>query len=208
MLLSKADLENAVPLHDKRVVGLFSPQNMAHSDEIESGSQQPSLSDMVRRSIELLQTNRSGYLLVIDAALITSAATNNEGERTLLETLAFDHALATATRYAGNRSLILATGKHAIGGLTLNGFPLRQDHGVALLGMNPSGYPAMTWSTGPNGPGAIAPPSARNEPAAFLQPAALITAQDMLAVAKGIGAEKLRGAIDNTELFAIIRDAL
>ena len=79
---------------------------------------------------------------------------------------------------------------------------------MALLGMNPSGYPALTWSTGPNGPGPGAPPAARNEPAAFSQPGGLITVQDMLAIARGMGAEKVRGGIDNTEIFEIIKDAL
>ena len=35
--------------------GVFTPGAMAFSDEIESGSQQPSLADMVRRAIEFLQ---------------------------------------------------------------------------------------------------------------------------------------------------------
>ncbi len=208
ILTTKADLENASGFEERRIVGLFAAGDLPHADQIESGSQQPSLADMVRRAIELLQSNRNGYLLIVDPALITRAAERNEGERTLVESLAFDHAVATAVRYAGDRTLIVAAGKHAVGGLTLNGYPLRQDHGIALLGINPAGYPALTWSTGPNGPQQNPPPSARNEPAAFTQPVALLTAEDMLALARGPGAEKLRGIIDATEIFALIRDAL
>lgn len=207
-LPTKAALEEAGSLHERRIVGLFAKGDLPHADHIESGSQQPSLADMVRRAIELLQGNRKGYLLVVDASLITRAAERNEGERTLVESLAFDHAVATAIRYAGDRALIVAAGKHAIGGLTLNGFPLRQDHGLALLGINPAGYPALTWSTGPNGPQENPPSPARNEPAAFTQPNALLTAEDMLALARGPGAEKLRGVIDSTQIFTLIRDAL
>lgn len=207
-LTTKAELEAATAHPEKRIIGLFAPGDMPHADRIESGSQQPSLADMVRRAVELLQTNRSGYLLIVDTALITRAAERNEGERTLIESLAFDHAVATAERYAGDRTLIVAAGKHAIGGFTLNGFPLRQDHGIALLGINPAGYPALTWSTGPNGPQENPPPSARNEPAAFMQPAALLTAEDMIALARGPGSEKLRGIIDAAEIFTLIRDAL
>jgi alkaline phosphatase len=205
---TKAELENTENYHDHRIVGLFAPGDLPHADQIESGSQQPSLTDMVRRAIEFLQTDRSGYLLIVDAALITRAAERNEGERTLVETLAFDHAVATATRYAGNHSLVVAVGKHAIGGLTLNGFPLRQDHGIALLGLNPAGYPALTWSTGPNGPQEPPPPRARTEPAAFAQPSALLTVEDMIALARGPGSDKLHGIIDATEIFELIRDAL
>ncbi|MEQ1860905.1 MAG: alkaline phosphatase [Chthoniobacteraceae bacterium] len=205
---TKAELEGAANFQDRRVVGLFAPGDLPHADQIESGSQQPSLADMVRRAIEFLQTNRSGYLLVVDTALVTRAAEGNEGERTLVETLAFDHAVATATRYAGERSLIVAAGKHAIGGLTLNGFPLRQDHGIALLGINPAGYPTLTWSTGPNGPQPNPTPAARNEPAAFAQPTALLTAEDMVVLARGQGADKLHGIIDATEIFDLLRGAL
>ncbi len=53
----------------------------------------------------------------------------------------------------GEKSLILAVGKHATGGLSLNGYPFVQDHGVGLLGLNAAGQPAITWATGPNGPG-------------------------------------------------------
>jgi alkaline phosphatase len=205
---TKAELEEAGTFQDKRTFGIFSPADLPHADQIESGSQQPSLSDMVRRSIEFLQSNRRGYLLIVDAALVTRAAERNEGERTLLETVAFDHAVATAARYAGEKSLIVAIGKHGVGGLSLNGSPLLADHGVALLGITPAGYPALTWSTGPNGPSDKPSPRSRTEPSAFSQPSALTTAEDVIAVARGAGAEKLRGLIDSPELFELIRSAL
>jgi alkaline phosphatase len=205
---TKAELEEAGSFHDNRIFGIFTPGDLPHADQIESGSQQPSLSDMVRRSIEFLQANRHGYLLIVDAALVTRAAERNEGERTLVETVAFDHAVAMATRYAGEKSLIVAVGKHGVGGLSLNGAPLRADHGVALLGTTPSGYPALTWATGPNGPSDKPSPRSRTEPAAFAQPAALSTVEDVIAVARGMGAEKLRGLIDGPELFDFIRSAL
>jgi alkaline phosphatase len=205
---SKAELENLANFRTQRLVGLFAPGDLAPSDQIESGSQQPSLADMTRRAIQILQTNRQGYLLIVDAALVTRAAERNEGERTLVETLALDHAIGTAREFAGERALVIAAGKHGIGSFSLNGFPLHADHGVALLGINPAGYPAVTWATGPNGPGEAAPASARTEPAAAAQPAAVITAQDMIAVGEGNGSEKLRGIMDSTQIFHILRGAL
>jgi alkaline phosphatase len=211
---TKADLESASLYPAKRLIGLFGEGDLPHANQIESGSQQPSLADMVRRGIEFLQTNSSGYLLIVDAALVTRAAERNEGERALIETLAFDQAIAVATRYAGERSLIVAAGKHGVGGLTLNGFPLRKDHGVALLGITPAGYPPVTWASGPNGPSAAngsaekPPGSSQKEPAAVTQPTALVTAEDMVAAARGPGSEQLRGSIDSTEIFQLVRDAL
>lgn len=199
MVWTKADLENAQTYREGGIAGLFAPGAMAFSDEVESGSQQPSLADMVRRAIEFLQVNGRGYLLIVDAGLVTEAAERSQGERTLNETLALDHAVGTAVKYAGEKSLIVAVGKHGIGGLTLNGYPLRQDHGVALLGTTASGYPSLTWATGP---------ATASEPAAFPTPSALNTAEDVIAAANGPGAEKFHGFLDSTAIFDLLRDAL
>ena len=81
IIRTKADLENAETYRDQGIVGMFAPGSMAYSDEIESGSQQPSLSDMVRRAIEFLQVNSRGYLLIVDAGLVTEAAERNLSQR-------------------------------------------------------------------------------------------------------------------------------
>ena len=209
MVTTKADLENAAVYRTSGIVGLFAPRALAFEDEIEAGRHQPSLSDMVRRAIEFLQVNRAGYLLVVDAALVSRAAERNQGERTIKETLALDHAVGTALRYAGDKSLILAIGRHATGGLSLNGYPNRLDHGVALLGTTAAGYPSLTWGTGPSGPittDASAAPG--KEPAAFQTPSALNTAEDVIAVGRGAGSEKLQGFMENTAVFELIREEL
>ncbi|MDQ3623879.1 MAG: alkaline phosphatase [Verrucomicrobiota bacterium] len=216
LVTNNAELENASSYQENGIVGFFSEEALAFTESIESATQEPSLADMVRRGIQFLETNRKGYVLVVDGALVTHAAERNEGERVLIETLALDRAIAEALRYAGEKSLVVAVGKHAVGGFSLNGYPLRKDHGVALLGMTPSGYPAITWATGPNGPpvepaAAPAPPRvgiARHETAAFQTPWALGTVEDVIAAGTGPGTEKLRGFIDNTRIFELLEDAL
>jgi alkaline phosphatase len=216
---TKADLENASSYRSAGIFGLFSPGPLAFSNQVESGSQQPTLSDMVRRAIVFLEQNRHGYVLVVDATLVTTAAERNDGERTISETLALDQAVATALKYAGEKALVLAVGRHSTGGFSLNGYPLRQDHGVALLGSNTAGYPYLTWATGPNGPtspaataSAAGNPSAspqnKSEPAAFQVSSALNNAEDVVAVGRGPGSEKLRGWLDNTGIFTLIKEAL
>lgn len=225
---TKAELESTPAFLTGPLTGIFADGDLAFSSQMESGSQQPSLSDMVRRSIQFLQTNRRGYLLVVDAALVSRAAEQNNGERVLSETADFDRAVAIALQYAGDKTLILCVGKTDLGGLSLNGHPLRGDHGVALLGTNAAGYPALTWSTGPNGPRKNEPPvqpqqpvaepsaaasptpaaSEPAEPAAFGAPQAIATARDMIGVATGPGSEALSGFIDNTEVFKIMQKGL
>jgi len=222
---SKAELEGATAYQTGQIAGFFSNDQLAYSNQIESGTQQPSLADMVRRAIQFLQVHGKGYVLVVDAALATTAAQNNEGELALTETLALDHAVATAVKYAGARSLILVAGKHGTGGFSMNGYPLAEDHGVALLGVNAAGQPTITWATGPNGPPTsgnlalgVAPGEAKSsatvtqrgkvEPAAFQTPAGVNTVEDVIAVGRGEGSEVLHGFLDQTAIFKALQDAL
>lgn len=228
---TKAELEDEPSFLTSNLIGIFSKDNLAFSNKIESGSQQPSLSDMVRRAIEFLQYNTSGYLLVVNSELSARAAEQNDGEHAITEMIDFDHAIKTALKYAGKKSLLIAVGREATGGMCLNGYPLRQDHGVALLGTNAFGYPAITWATGPKGPTtspATASPvastpdatadasalaekkleSRKIEPAAFYAPAAIGNASDVVAVGIGQGSQALKGFQDNTKIFGILKDNL
>jgi alkaline phosphatase len=219
---TKAELEESESFQESGVLGLFAPESLAFSDNTEAGNQQPSLSDMVRRAIVFLQQSSKGYVLIVDASLVGSAAERNEGERAMTETIALDHAITTAQKYAGEKSLILAVGRHSTAGMSLNGYPLRQDRGVALLGNNPAGYPYITWATGPNGPqqpgSTLSQPPregttpnaqhARTEPAAFQVPSGLNNAEDVIAVGKGAGSERLNGFLESTAVFGILKDQL
>jgi alkaline phosphatase len=177
---------------------------------------------MVRRAIELLQYNRGGYLLVVDARLMRKAAEENDAERTLAETLELDRAVAVARRYAGEKSTIIVCGDVGLGGLHLNGMPFRTDRGIAVLGLNSAGDPWFSWATGPhaaraygaaklmarsspNGSIVAEPPQ---EPAAFYAPHALETVEDVIVLGAGQGSEAFRGTLDNTAIFTTIRDLL
>jgi alkaline phosphatase len=222
---TKAELE-AIPVWRRaKLFGAFSPNDLAFATQIEEKSEQPSLSDMVRRSVELLQYNPAGYLLVIDAGLMRKSAQANQAEQTFTETLELDRAIATARRYAGPKSTIVACGDVGIGGLSLNGFPFRRDSGIALLGLNSAGQPWLTWATGPNGvatygtiknatpngekeQAAETPRPTSLEPAAVSTKTALNTVEDVAAFGTGFGTEALHGLLDNTAVFRLLRDEL
>jgi alkaline phosphatase len=201
IIRTRSDLENTSSYRDGTLLGLFAEGIMGTSKERESGLAQPGLSDLVRRGIQCLETNYRGYLLVVDEALVSHAASLNEGEELLRETLELDRAVGTAVEYAGEKSLIVVVGRKGIGGFALSGFPLQQDRGLALLGPTSEGNPAITWATGPKGPDS-------NEPAARQLPSAINTAEDVMALARGLGAEKVHGFMDNTRIFEILREAL
>jgi len=219
---TNAELEAIPQWRRPKLLGIFSDSEMAYANEIAAGSEQPALADMTRRAIQLLQWNTSGYLLIVDAGLMRSAARENRGERTLAETAELDRAVRVARDYAGSNATILVVGNFGIGGLSLNGYPFRRDNGVALLGVTSSGEPALTWATGPNGtptrsaamttanaeepePPAEGPgTSVSQEPAAVYAPWARNTVNDVLAAGSGPGTGALHGFLDNTIIFKIV----
>jgi len=209
------ELEQITGWQQPRLLGLFAANDLPFTDEVAARTEQPSLADMVRRAIELLQVNRHGYVLIVDAHLMASAAWQNLGERTLRETAELDRAVQVGREYAGRNAAIIVCGDAAIGGMSINGYPFRYDSGVAILGLNSAGQPWVSWATGPNGGksgGNMESPGARDlsalEPAAIQSPSALSSIEDPIANATGLRMEKLHGTIDNTDVFAIIRDAL
>ncbi len=220
LIRSRAELEDSATFRTKPLIGIFGNGPLGYSNQVDP--QQPTLSDMVRRAIEILQFNTGGYLLIVDAELISRAAEQNDGEHVLTETIDMDHALGIAMRYAGDNTLVIATATHGIGGMTLNGYPLQPDRGVSLIGKNPFGYPSITWASGPNGrpptpivPGPaadVSPPpenaNSENSPAAFYAPSAISHATDVIAVGAGPGSEELHGFLDNTVIFQIIKKQL
>jgi alkaline phosphatase len=143
----------------------------------------------------------------VDASLYSNACELNQAERALREVQSLDEAVAAAREAAGDKALIMAVGRLSTGGLTMSGYPLRQQKGPEFLGLDPAGYPYLTWASGPNGPQPGAP-AQRNEPAAIVQPSGLNTAEDMIGVGVGPGSERLRGFLDNTAIFDILNDAL
>ncbi len=220
---NRADLESIPAWRRPKLFGAFGETESAHSDSSQNWSDEPSLSDMVRRAVELLQYNQRGYLLIVDAARMREAAETNNAEKTLAETVEFDRTLATVQRYAGGRSTIIACGDVALGGLHVNGFPFRKDSGIALLGLNPAGQPWITWATGPKGmqsygaaklpdKGAASPNAEsekeQSQPAAFYTNSALPTIEDVAAFGSGRGSEALHGTIDNTRIFRVLQDEL
>ncbi len=206
---NKSELTNTPDWRAPKVLGIFSMGNLNFADEVRATGAQPTLAEMVRQAIQLLQYNPKGYFLVVDASLSGKAATQNEGERTLREIIALDQAVAEALDYAGENALVIVAGKQAVGGLRLNGFPFRNDKGAGVLGINAQGVASLTWSTGP-GSGTTAAPEGvvSAEPAAFKTAAAIGTAEDAVVVSQGPGSETFTGFRDNTEIFQWISNGL
>jgi len=59
LVRTKAELEAIPGWRRPKLFGAFSQSELAYADQMAARSEQPSLSDMVRRAIELLQFNRA-----------------------------------------------------------------------------------------------------------------------------------------------------
>ena len=204
VLRAKLELENTPAWRAAKILGLFADESLAFSDDLIHATTQPSLLELTRQAIQLLQVNRRGYFLVVEAALVGEAARANQGERVLRELLELDATVSEARAYAGNNALVVVMGRVVPGGLRLNGFPLRNDKGLALLGTNPQGLPALTWSTGPGG----SPETPGSEPSAVPGSSVVPVAEDVLVVSSGPGSEKLSGFLSISEIFSFLAGQL
>ena len=146
---TREELENTPAWRSPQVFGVFAEGDLAFAEDASRYPSQPTLADLVRRGIELLQFNRRGYFLVVNAGLAGRAAQLTRGESLLREIGALDEAVETARRFAGEEALILVAGLANTGGLQLNAFSFAPDRGIAVLGPSTAGIPALSWSTAP-----------------------------------------------------------
>jgi alkaline phosphatase len=129
-----------------RVFGVFGSAELTSGAEVGPETRQPSLSNMVRRAVELLQIHRGGFLLVVDAALMRKAAEENDAEGTLTAMLELDRAISVALRFAGTKTTVFVCGDVGVGGLKASGFAPRAAGKSDLFAST-----AVTWASGPNG---------------------------------------------------------
>src|SRR5207244_13219458 len=101
---TRAELDAVPAWRRPKLVGVFSKEDLAFVNQLEERSQQPSLSDMVRRAIQLLQYNVGGYLLVVDAGLMRKAAQENNGEGIWKQTVELDGAVRIEGSYGAENN--------------------------------------------------------------------------------------------------------
>eukprot|EP01120_Amphizonella_sp_Union-15-10_P005830 TRINITY_DN1786_c0_g1_i1.p1 TRINITY_DN1786_c0_g1~~TRINITY_DN1786_c0_g1_i1.p1 ORF type:complete len:333 (+),score=66.60 TRINITY_DN1786_c0_g1_i1:603-1601(+) len=119
------DLASLRENSDIPVLGLFADDHMAFEiDRVHED--QPSLAEMTRKAIELLdKDHKHGFILIIEGSRIDMAAHNNDLAAHYRDILALDEAFSVVLDFAKNdtQTLVILTADHETGGLTLGTDP-------------------------------------------------------------------------------------
>lgn len=214
-----SELEEVPRWRRPKLVGLFAEQELPFADAGRSEADEPSLSDMVRRAIELLQFHRGGYLLVVDVALMRKAARQHSRERQLAEALELDRALSVAVQYVGPTTAVFVCGDVVTPDDNPGNLNATQPATAALSPADPGSQngsvseetrpsPAISIAVNPTAEALLSPEQFPSIPAAPIPSPSPNLPEDVLSFGTGLGADALHGVLDNTAVFEIIRDNL
>lgn len=118
--------------HTTHLLGLFEPEHMHYETErAKDPGGEPSLAEMTRTALSILQKNPKGYFLMVEGGRIDHGHHAGNAYRALTETIEFSNAVRTATEMtSADDTLILVTADHSHT-LVFAGYPAR---GNAILG--------------------------------------------------------------------------
>lgn len=180
----------------QRILGLFANEEMfEHRNEGQGGSYDPvvSLPTMTRKALDVLDGNEKGFFLVVEEEAIDEMAHHNNAHLMLKAGKALDAAVAVALEFQRRHpdTLILVTGDHETGGLTIENADAKDESGTGesaedgpflVKGTNIEFY--ADWTTEAH------------------------TGVDTPVTAGGPGARRLGGVIENTQVFHAMMKAM
>lgn len=222
--------------HTGPVLGLFEPSHMQYeADRPTDPAGEPSLAEMTEKAIRLLQRERRGYFLMVEAGRIDHAHHAGNARRALQDTIALSDAVRRAmalTREADTLIVVTADHSHTF---TMAGYPHRGNDILGLVkgvpdedGQRPTvtladdgkPYTTLGYQNGPGvTPATLAagarPDLSRVDTTAlpFMQQAAVPLqsethgGEDVAIWARGPRAHLVRGSMEQNWVFHVMRDA-
>ncbi|GIX21392.1 MAG: alkaline phosphatase [Gammaproteobacteria bacterium] len=129
---NQAQFDAVDPRRVRRLLGLFEPSHMRYeADRDLDGTGEPSLAEMTEKALRILQRNRKGYYLMVEAGRIDHAHHAGNAYRALVDTIALSDAVQKAVALTDPRdTLIIVTADHSHV-FTIAGYPSR---GNPILG--------------------------------------------------------------------------
>lgn len=212
-----------------RLLGLFGDSHMRYeADRAQDKGGEPSLAELTRAALRVLQKDTDGYFLLVEGGRIDHAHHEGNAARALTDTIAFSDAVRVALEAtSADDTLLLVTADHAHT-MSFAGYPLR---GNAILGKvrgisgegntdggfarDANGLPYTTLGYA-NGPGALTDEGRRDlnsvdtENIDYLQASAVPLGaethggEDVGVWARGPGAAAVRGTLEQNVLYHLM----
>lgn len=141
--LNKIDLATT-----DHLLGLFNPSHMQYDeDRLQTHSNEPSLSLMTEKAIRLLQKNRKGFFLMVEAGRIDHGHHAGSAQRALQDAREFSNAVQKALDMIDlKNTLVIVTADHSHT-FTIAGYPTRGNPILGkVFGNDAAGNPKSTPS--------------------------------------------------------------
>ncbi|MBO2641119.1 alkaline phosphatase [Shewanella algae] len=207
------------------LLGLFNSSHMEYeADRADDVGGEPSLTQMTAKSLEILQKNDKGYLLIVESGRIDHGHHAGNAKRALADAVELSNAVKAAVENTNpEETLILVTADHSHV-FTIAGYPKRGNpilglvHGVdGNLSTALDGKPYTTLGY-TNGPGAVVGnrddlTSVDTQDKDFMQQALIPmgsethAGEDISLHATGPGANLVQGVMEQNVIFHIINQA-
>ncbi|HVL02328.1 MAG TPA: alkaline phosphatase [Dongiaceae bacterium] len=129
---NKAGFDAINPAKTEHLLGLFERSHMKYeADRATDAAGEPSLAEMTSKAIKVLQKNRKGYYLMVEAGRIDHGHHAGNAHRALTDAIALSEAVKVAKELTNDKdTLIIVTADHSHV-FTLAGYPSR---GNPILG--------------------------------------------------------------------------
>lgn len=164
-VFDRAGFDAATPANTSYLLGLFERSHMQYEADRTATNNEPSLTEMTDKSIQMLKKNQNGFFLSVESGRIDHAHHAGNAKRALIDTIEFSKAIQKAYETTDpSNTLILVTADHShvftIGGYPHRGNPIlgltrnvpRIDGDAPVLYTDKDGLPISTLTYG-NGPG-------------------------------------------------------
>ena len=212
----------------RKFVGIYS--DASHMDyEMERRASQPALSEMALKAIDLLAPDPDGFFLMVEGGKIDHALHDSNAKRALVDTIAFDDAIAAVVVKMRvldpglKNTLIVATADHDHT-LVMNGYAKRGNPVLDIVRNYSDGQPArdadgktyttLVFGNGPNRPevrsdvaSAVALGDDYHQETGVKLAGETHGGGDVKLFATGAGSQVFKGTMENTKVFHLMKAA-
>lgn len=220
-----------------KLLGLFNASHMEYElDRVKKSIDEPSLSAMTLKALDVLGKNNNGFFLMVEGGRIDHALHGNNAKRVLDDAIAFDDAIKAALDEMQKRdpglanTLIVITADHDHT-LAFNGYGKRGSNilgtvknykdGKELLDADGKNYTTLVFGNGVNRPAlrtSLVEGTADSSQVLhddYLQESAIKLGSEthgggdvmLFATGAGTASKTFKGTIDNTKVFGLINSA-